>query len=206
MPKDTVQPTTQRVYQQIREILIQARGRALRAINTEMVVSYWQIGRLIIEEEQQGEVRAEYGKRLIQELSIKLKDEFGKGFDKSNLWNMRAFYLAYPKIDALSRELTWTHYRLLLRVEKEEARAFYETEAVNARWSTRELKRQISSMLFERLALYRDKKSVLALASKGHEVQQPADLVKDPYVLEFAGIRHNERFLRNRNGAAVIGR
>lgn len=204
MPKGTSQPTSLRVYQQIRKILIQARGRALQAVNTEMVVSYWQIGRLIVEEEQQGEVRAEYGKRLIQELSIKLKDEFGKGFDKSNLWNMRAFYLAYPLIDALRRELTWTHYRLLLRVEKEEARAFYAAEAVNAHWSTRELKRQISSMLFERLALSRDKKSVLALASKGHEVQQPADLVKDPYVLEFAGIRQNERFLEKDLESALI--
>ena len=108
---------------------------------------------------------------------------------------MRAFFLCFPKIDALRRELSWTHYRLLLRVEKPEARAFYEAEAVNSRWSTRELERQINSLLFERLALSRDKAGVLELAKKGHEIQKPADLVKDPYVIEFAGINQDERFL-----------
>ena len=126
-------------------------------VNTEMVVCYWQIGRLIVEEEQRGKTRAIYGKGLIKELSTKLSLEFGRGFDKSNLWNMRAFFLCFPKIDALRRELSWTHYRLLLRVEKPEARAFYKTETVNAQWSTRELERQINSLLFERLALSRDK-------------------------------------------------
>ena len=183
------------ICQQIREILIQARSRALRAVNAEMVVCYWEIGRLIVEEEQRGETRAAYGKGLIKELSVKLSAEFGRGFDKSNLWNMRAFFLCFPKIDALRRELSWTHYRLLLRVEKPEARAFYEAEAVNSRWSTRELERQINSLLFDRLALSRDKAGVLELAKKGHEVQQPTDLVKDPYVLEFTGIEQNERFL-----------
>jgi hypothetical protein len=187
MTKDNSQPTTQRIYQQIREVLIQARSRTLQVANTEMVASYWQIGRLIVEEEQRGETRAVYGKGLIKELSGKLSAEFGRGFDKSNLWNMRAFFISFPKIDALRRELSWTHYRLLLRVEKPEARAFYEAEAVNSRWSTRELERQINSLLFERLALSRDKAGVLALANKGHEVQKPTDLVKDPYVLEFTG-------------------
>ena len=120
---------------------------------------------------------------------------FGKGFDNSNLWNMRGFFLCFPKIDALRRELSWTHYRLLLRVEKQEARAFYEVETVNAHWSTRELERQINSLLFERLAISRDKAGVLELAQKGHEIQNPADLVKDPYVLEFTGIKQDEHFL-----------
>ena len=176
MPKEKVQSTTQHIYEQIREVLIQARSRAWKAINAEMVACYWQIGRLIIEDEQRGQKRAVYGKGLVKELSIKLSAEFGRGFDKSNLWNMRAFFLCFPKIDALRRELSWTHYRLLLRVEKPEARAFYEAEAVNAHWSTRELERQMNSLLFERLALSRDKKGVLDLATKGHEVQQPADL------------------------------
>ncbi len=135
-----------------------------------------------------GQQRAEYGQALIAELSSRLKSEFGKGFDPSNLAKMRAFYLAYPILDALRPELSWTHYRLLLRVEKPEARAFYEAEAVNSRWSTRELERQIHSLLFERLALSRDREGVLALAEKGHEIQQPSDLIKDPYVLEFTGL------------------
>ena len=194
----------QGVYQQIREVLIQARSRAWQAINTEMVACYWQIGRLIVKEEQRGKTRAVYGKGLIKELSIKLSAEFGRGFDKSNLWNMRAFFLCFQKIDALRRELSWTHYRLLLRVEKPEARAFYEAEAVNSRWSTRELERQINSLLFERLALSRDKAGVLELAQKGHEIQKPADLVKDPYVLEFTGIKQDERFLEKDLEMALI--
>ena len=120
------------VYQQIREVLVQARARAWQAVNAEMVPAYWKVGRLIVEEEQRGKARAEYGKGLIKGLSSRLTVEFGRGYDQSNLWNMRAFYLAYPKIDALRRELTWTHYRLLLRVEKAEARAFYEIETANS--------------------------------------------------------------------------
>jgi hypothetical protein len=165
MTKDTSQSTTQRIYQQIREVLIQARSRALRAVNTEMVACYWQIGRLIVEEEQQGGRRAEYGKRLIRDLSQRLSKEFGKGFDRTNLQHMRAFYLGYSNCDALRRELSWTHYRLLLRLEKPEARGFYEAEAVNSRWSTRELERQINSLLFERLALSRDKAGVFVNSS-----------------------------------------
>ncbi len=151
MTKDNSQLTTQRIYQQIREVLIQARSRALQAVNIEMVACYWQIGRLIVEEEQQGKSRAEYGKRLIRDLSKRLSEEFGKGFDRTNLQHMRTFYLGFSNCDALRRELSWTHYRLRLRVEKPEARAFYEAEAVNSRWSTRELERQINSPLFERL-------------------------------------------------------
>jgi len=110
------------------------------------------------------------------------------------------------KIDALRRELSWTHYRLLLRLEKPEARAFYEAEAINSRWSTRELERQINSLLFERLALSRDRDGVLELAKKGHEVQQPADLVKDPYVLEFTGIKQEQHFLEKDLETALINK
>ena len=117
---------------------------------------------------------------------------------------MRAFYLSYPILDAVRPELSWTHYRLLLRVEKPEARAFYEAEAVNSRWSTRELERQIHSLLFERLALSRDREGVLALAEKGHEIQQPSDLIKDPYVLEFTGLPQSERYLESDLEQALI--
>ena len=132
----------QQTYERIKAILSEARSRAYRAINTAMVAAYWEIGRVIVEEEQQGHERAEYGKALVAELSSRLKSEFGKGFDPSNLAKMRSFYLSYPILDAVRPELSWTHYRLLLRVDKPEARAFYGAEAVSSRcppasWSGR---------------------------------------------------------------------
>lgn len=194
----------EQIYQRIKEVLTNARSRAWQAVNTAMVASYWEIGRLIVEEEQKGKARAEYGSYLLDSLSRRLTAEFGQGFDRSNISKMRAFYLAYPIVDALRPQLSWTHYRLLLRVEKPDARSFYEAECVNSRWSTRELERQISSLLFERLALSRDKKGVMELANKGHEIQKPEDLVKDPYILEFAGIRQNERFQEKELEQALI--
>lgn len=112
--------------------------------------------------------------------------------------------MVFPIRDAVRHELSWTHYRLLLKVEKPNARSFYETECINSRWSTRELERQISSLLFERLALSRDKKGVMELANKGHEIQKPEDLVKDPYILEFAGIRQDDRFQERELEQALI--
>jgi predicted nuclease of restriction endonuclease-like (RecB) superfamily len=191
-------------YKRIRTILSDARTQAHRAINAAMVAAYWEIGRVIVEEEQQGQERAEYGKGLLVELSQRLTAEFGRGFDRTNLQKMRAFYLTYQIRDALRLELSWTHYRLLLRVDNPEARAFYEAETVNAHWSTRELERQIGSLLFERLAMSRDREGVLALAEKGHEIQQPSDLIKDPYVLEFAGLPQSERYLESDLETALI--
>jgi predicted nuclease of restriction endonuclease-like (RecB) superfamily len=181
-------------YRRVREILEDARRQAHRAINAAMVLAYWEVGRTIVEEEQKGKARADYGKRLIDELSKRLTSDFGKGFDRSNLFHMKAFFLAFPKVDALRRELSWTHYRLLLKVEKPEARQFYEVEAVESNWSTRELERQINSLLFERLALSRDKKGVLELAEKGQEIVLPMDLIKDPFVLEFVGLKQDVHF------------
>lgn len=192
------------LYQRIKDVLAQARSKAWQAVNTAMVMSYWEIGRIIVEEEQKGERRAGYGTYMLDVLSEKLTADFGKGFDRTNVSKMRAFYLAYPIVDALRPQLSWTHYRLLLRVEKPEARAFYETEAVNARWSTRELDRQVNSLLFERLALSRDKAGVMELAQKGHEIYQPTDLVKDPYVLEFTGISQAKQFLEKDLEQALI--
>src|SRR5262249_40014442 len=159
---------------------------------------------LIVEEEQRGATRAEYGKRLIGELSRRLTAELGKGFSPANLWDRRSFYQAFPRLDELPEELSWSHYRLLLRVDKPHARTFYMAEAVNARWSVRELERQINSLLFERLALSRDKEGVMALAQEGHEIHDPADLVKDPYVLEFTGLRQDERFRESELESALI--
>lgn len=194
------------VYRQVREILASARDRSWQAINAAMVEAYWEVGRVIVEEEQAGREKADYGKRIVEGLSKRLRSEFGRGFDRSNLFHMRAFFLAYPKVDALRRQLSWTHYRLLLRVDNPDARAFYEAEAVNARWSTRELERQMNSLLFERLALSRDKEGVLALARKGHELHEPSDLVKDPFVLEFTGLRQDERFRESDLEQALIAK
>jgi predicted nuclease of restriction endonuclease-like (RecB) superfamily len=194
------------LFRQVRKILAAARDRAWQAVNTAMVEAYWEVGRVIVEEEQAGQGRADYGKRVVEGLADRLRAEFGKGYDRSNLFHMRAFFLAYPKVDALRRQLSWTHYRLLLRVENPDARAFYEAEAVNARWSTRELERQINSLLFDRLALSRDKAGVMELARKGHEVTRPSDLVKDPLVLEFTGLRPDERFRESDLERALIAK
>jgi predicted nuclease of restriction endonuclease-like (RecB) superfamily len=194
------------IYPQIRQILSEARTRAWQAVNTAMVTAYWEVGRVIVEEEQRGKSRAEYGRRLLEDLSRRLSAEFGKGFDRTNLQQMRNFYLDYPIRDALRHELTWTHYRLLFRVDRREARSFYEAEAVNARWSTRELERQINSLLFERLALSKDKEGVMALAQQGHEIHVPADLVKDPYVLEFTGLRQDEHSRETDLESALIAK
>jgi predicted nuclease of restriction endonuclease-like (RecB) superfamily len=200
------EPRLDTLYGQVRDILASARDQAWQAVNTAMVQAYWEVGRVIVEEEQAGRGKANYGKRVIDGLSQRLREEFGKGYDRSNLFHMRAFFLSYPKIDAVRRQLSWTHYRLLLRVEKPHARAFYEAEAVNARWSTRELERQINSLLFERLALSRDKAGVMALAQGGHVIARPVDLVKDPLVLEFAGLRQDERFRESDLEHALISK
>jgi hypothetical protein len=148
-------------YQSIRALLEKARSSAYRAVNFAMVQAYWEIGRVIVEDEQKGAERAEYGKGLIKELSIRLTNDYGRGFDESNLRKMRLFYHTFPNCDALRHELSWTHYRLLLRVDKEEARNFYMLESVKNNWSTRELERQINSLLYERHALSKDREKVL---------------------------------------------
>jgi predicted nuclease of restriction endonuclease-like (RecB) superfamily len=194
------------LYLQVREILTAARDRAWQAVNSAMVGAYWEVGRAIVEDEQAGKGRAGYGKRVLEGLAKRLQAEFGKGHDQSNLRNMRAFFVTYPIRDALRHELSWTHYRFLLRVDNTDARAFYEAEAVNARWSTRELERQINSLLFERLALSRDKAGVMELARKGHEITHPSDLVKDPLVLEFTGLRQDERYRESDLEQALIAK
>lgn len=193
-------------YRQIAEILQSARATAYRAVNQVMVQAYWKIGCVIVEQEQKGSKRASYGKGLIAELAQRLTGEFGKGFDERNLWYMKQFYLTFPILNALRSELSWTHYRLLLRVENENARGFYLNETINSSWSTRELERQINSLLYERLALSRDKKGVRRLADKGQIVQVAEDLIKDPYVLEFLQLKESHRLLEKDMEQALIDR
>ena len=199
-----VHPAIDTTYQSIRAILEKARSTAYRAVNFAMVQAYWGIGRVIVEEEQRGAERAEYGKGLIKELSIRLTKDYGRGFDESNLRNMRLFYHTFPNCDALRHELSWTHYRLLLRIEKEEARNFYMLESVRNNWSTRELERQVNSLLYERLALSKDKEKVLELSTKGQVIQEPKDIIKDPYVLEFLDLKESRKFLEKDLEHALI--
>ncbi|MGK5083477.1 PDDEXK nuclease domain-containing protein [Bdellovibrionota bacterium FG-1] len=177
------------LYSNVRSILDQARGKVHKTINSIMVQAYWHVGRLIIEEEQRGKNRANYGEYLLEFLSKKLSKDFGKGFSITNLKNMRLFYRAFPKRQTVSDQLSWSHYLILTRIEDPQMRSFYLKETINASWSVRELERQAASLLYERLALSKNKKARTRLAQKGHEITSPADLVKDPYVLEFLGIK-----------------
>ncbi len=185
MAKDGISNT----YGSIRLILETARKNAFRAVNFAMVNAYWEIGKILVQEEQRGKSRADYGRHLIEGVSSRLTREFGVGFNETNLRHMRDFYLRFKIQHALRAELAWTHYRMLLRVENEKAVHFYLNEAISSRWSTRELERQINSLLYERLALSGNKKKVLELSEKGQIARQPKDIVKDPFVLEFLGVK-----------------
>ncbi len=180
-------------YGKIVGLLKEARKSVARSINKTMVYTYFEIGRIIVEEEQKGEARAEYGKRILKELSGRLTKEFGKGFSITNLKQMRQFYLTYEKGQTLSDEfnLSWSHYLLLMRISNPDERSFYEKEAISNNWSLRELKRQFNSALYERLILSRDKDAVKELAEKGQIIETPQDSLKDPYVLEFVGLRED---------------
>ena len=155
---------------EIRELLENARKNVAQQVNTQLLTTYWNIGRIIVEYEQQNQIRADYGKQTLRELSKELTREFGKGFSRSNLQNMRAFYLAYEKCQTVSGKLSWSHYCELLSITDENKRSFYEKESINSGWSVRELKRQIDSSLYERLLLSSgdaNKEKVLSLAQKG---------------------------------------
>ena len=151
-------PNIDQLYQRIREILESSRNKVYQTANFEMVQSYWNVGREIIEEEQQGKKKAEYGKYIVKNLSERLSNDFGKGYDRTNLFNMRKFYMNFPIVDALRQQLSWTHYRMLMRVEKDNAREFYMDEAVKGNWSTRELGRQINTLYYDRLLMSTEKK------------------------------------------------
>lgn len=155
-----------------------------------MVTAYWNVGRLIVEDEQQGNTRAEYGKAILADLSKRLTDEFGKGFDKRELRRIRQFYLVFPKWDALRPELTWTHYRLLIRVQNEQARLWYMNEAAEQTWSSRQLDRQISVLYYERLLNSTDTLSVRKEAENNLAQLAPQEFIHDPYVLEFLNLKN----------------
>ncbi|WP_209331411.1 PDDEXK nuclease domain-containing protein [Lunatimonas salinarum] len=194
-----------RFYSQIIELLNAARQNVVRAVNQTMVVTYHEIGRMIVEEEQSGKERADYGRELLKGLSARLTKEFGRGYSVDNLENMRRLYLTYKKSETLSRissesksetpsrklksafQLSWSHYLILMRIDHDEERQFYEIEASKNHWSVRELQRQFDSELYTRLVLSRNTKKVKELSEKGLVIEQPKDVIKDPYILEFLG-------------------
>jgi len=177
----------------IRDVISNTRNTVYNAINSAMVQSYWEIGRLIVEEEQNGQTRAQYGKQLLKQLSVQLSEEFGKGFDERNLRNMRSFYLALPKWNAVRTELSWTHYRILIRIENSDAREWYMQTAIEYHWSARALERQISVFYYERLLSSQDPKPVIAEAQNQTAPldKNPKDYLRDPYVLDFLNLPSN---------------
>jgi len=177
------------LYASIRGILATARRKAYTAVNFAMVESYWQIGQQIVENEQRGETRADYGKGVLKELAVRLTAEFGKGFDERELRKMRQFYLQFKIRDSLRPELTWSHYRRLLNVENKQARLWYMNEAADGVWSTRQLDRQISTLYYERLLASRDKAPVVAEAKEKMSKVEPEQFIRDPFVLEFLDLK-----------------
>jgi len=205
------------LLEKIRRLIQSARQTAASTVNTLQVLTNFEIGRRIVEHEQQGAERAEYGKELLKELSARLTEEFGKGFSERNLEYMRKFFLLWrERLPEISQKpsaksphpftLSWSHYVLLLTVKNRDERAFYEIESAQSGWSVPELKRQLASGLYERLALSRNKKQVRLLAEKGHTVTQPSDMLKDPYVLEFLGLEEKAAYTESDLEAAIIGK
>ena len=200
-------PALTGILAEIKTVLESARRNVAKQVNSELLSTYWNIGRIISEYEQTVPERADYGKQTLKELAKVLTAEFGKGFSRANLQNMRAFFLTYEKCQTLSGKLSWSHYCELLSISDADKRSFYEKEAVNSNWSVRELKRQIDSSLFERLLLSRgdaNKAQVLALAEKGIEIAEPADIIRDPYVFEFLGLPEDKPVMESDLERALV--
>ena len=196
------------IYEEIHELLSKARQNIVSNVNSTMTKTYFLIGKRIVEEEQNGNKRAEYGKNLIKTLSKKLTKEFGKGFSETNLEQMRKFFKVYGIPQTLSEEfqfnLSWSHYLILMRIENINARNFYEIEAFENNWSLRELKRQVNSSLYERLVLSKDKEKVKELAVKGQIIEKAQDVIKDPYILEFLGLDEKSDYSENKLETEII--
>lgn len=204
----------------IQNILRQARQRTHHHINVTMVTAYWLVGKRIVEEDQQGNIRAGYGKALIQNVSESLQSEFGKGFSQRNLEQMRLFYLEYGIPQTVSAELksanlihsiepptfklSWSHYLTLISIKNIDERRFYEIESIGNNWSVRELKRQYDSGLYMRLALSTDKPGIIRLSQKGQSMENPSDVIKDPYILEFLHLQEHHRYSENDLENALI--
>ena len=181
----------EKLCENVLDVIETARVKVFRTANVAVVHAYWEIGRLMVEEEQNGADRAAYGKQVVELLSVRLQSIYGKGYNKTNLWYMRQFFRLFENPHALRGELSWTHYRLLLKIEERAARAFYMEEAATGNWNTRTLERQINSLYYERMLMTgkESQPEVRAEADSKKIVLQPGDIIKDPYVLDFLGIK-----------------
>ena len=202
----------QQLLKDIRELIVDARLRVQHNVNTAMVQTYWLIGKRIIEEEQQGQKRAKYAADLLQQLSVALIKEFGKGFSATNLRQMRKLFLAYPIQQLQTAEfntfpnsrISWTHYVFLMRLKDLNERAFYEIETAENMWDVEQLKRQFNSALYQRLALSRDKEGIKKLSEEGWRIESPIDAIKDPYILEFLGLEERPSYSEEDLETAII--
>jgi len=192
------------LYNTINQIIEEARNTVYRTANFTMVQAYWSIGRAIVEEEQNGQDRAEYGQELIKQLAKKLTKKHGKSFSERNLWYIKQFYQKWTNMNALRSELSWTHYRLLLRVENDQARQFYLQEAIECNWSTRSLERQIGNLYYDRMLMSQNTRVVKQEATEKTNQQEPKDIIKDPYVLAFLGLKDNTDFRESELEQAII--
>ena len=183
-------------FNNIKDLVINSRNKVYQTVNIEMLNLYWNIGKSIMEI-QQADERASYGDAVLDKLSRKLTNEFGKGFSSRNLRTMRKFYLMYPIWKTVSAKLSWSHYLELIKIEEETKRNFYLNECINSKWSIRELQRQRDSLLYERLTISADKEKILELSEKGQVLKTSKDLVKDPFVLEFLDIKENTNYLES---------
>lgn len=209
-------PEDNKLFLQISNLLEKARKQVAATVNTAMVQTYYEIGRIIVEDEQQGEDRAEYGKKILQDLSLRLMQRFGKGFSERNLRNMRQFFVLYSSekeqnwqtLSAKSPQflLSWSHYMFLMRIDNPEERHFYELESKENQWSVRTLERQYHSSLYERLALSRDKKKVMKLSKEGLVLERGEDVLKNPLILEFLGLDESSSYSESDLERAIISK
>jgi len=196
--------TNNNLLLEIKNLIANARETAVRSVDFQRTLLYWYIGERIFNEEQQGKERAEYGDYLIKYLSEQLTPEYGSGFSFRNLNWYRQFYRTFPIVNSLRSQLSWTHYRTLIRVEDEDKREYYIAETVKNNWSVRQMERQINSQLFERLLLSNDKESVLAVARNEKLPTNPSEIIKDPMVLEFLGLRRESAYYEKDLEQAII--
>jgi predicted nuclease of restriction endonuclease-like (RecB) superfamily len=193
-----------KLVQTIGDTITGARTKALQAINNELLRAHWEIGKYIIEFEQFGNTKAEYGSSLLTNLSNDLKKKYGKGFSKSNVYLMRMFYLKFQNFQSVTGKLTWTHFAELLTISDDLERDFYINQCQKENWSVRELKRQVDSSLFHRLALSKDKAGILELSKKGIMISEPKDIIKDPYILEFLTIPEEIQMTESKLEESII--
>ena len=192
------------LYKKVCDIIETSRNVVYKKVNSEMLLSYWDIGREIVEEEQNGKQRAKYGSYIIKQLSEQLTKAYGTGFDESNLRNIRKFYNIFPIRDALRHELSWTHYRHLMRVDRDSAREFYLKEAIVGNWNTRQLERQINSLYYDRLLMSEDKSGLIRDTKDDAKTTKPKDIIKDPFILEFLDVKSNKKVTESVLESALI--